>query len=144
VGKNVAGDWLKLEDGSWIFAELVDNAPADLPVATEDVVVDNVDTANASLPQSTPITDTTTISDTTSIVTEPGAETTGTSSSVVDANLRGGPGTTFDLVGSITAGTAFTVVGRNEAGDWLKLENGSWIFGELVTNAPADLPVVSQ
>ena len=62
----------------------------------------------------------------------------------MDANLRSGPGTTFDLTGSITAGTALTIIGRNEAGDWLKLENGAWIFGELVANAPTDLPVAAQ
>lgn len=33
VARNPAGDWLQLASGAWIFANLVDGAPADLPVA---------------------------------------------------------------------------------------------------------------
>ena len=148
VGKNAAGDWLKLDTGAWIFAELVDNIPADLPVASEDAVASDGETPAAVQPEATtPITDTETIATTPPAVEDPvaePAETTGASTAAVDANLRSGPGTTFDLTGSITAGTALTIIGRNEAGDWLKLENGAWIFGELVANAPADLPVATQ
>ena len=148
VGKNAAGDWLKLESGSWIFAVLVDNVPADLPVASEDAVVSDGETPTAVQPEATtPITATETISTTTPAVEEPvaePAETTGTTTAAVDANLRGGPGTTFDLVGSITADTVLIIIARNEAGDWLKLENGAWIFGELVSNPPVDLPVATQ
>ena len=152
VGKNAAGDWLKLESGSWIFAELVDNAPADLPVATEDAPTGNTGTSAVTTPAvttpavTTPAVTTTATTPITTTAVTTGTVTGGTTtaSAAVDANLRGGPGTTFDLVGSITAGTALIVVGRNVAGDWMKLENGSWIFGELVTNAPADLPVVNS
>ena len=31
VGRTAAGDWLKLAGQGWIFAELVDNVPSDLP-----------------------------------------------------------------------------------------------------------------
>ncbi|MCL4835593.1 MAG: SH3 domain-containing protein [Caldilineaceae bacterium] len=127
VGKNAAGDWLKLENGSWIFAELVDNAPANLPVVGED----------SSAPAETPAAEAPAAGETES-------PTPAKSSAAVDANLRSGPGTTFDRVGSITAGTALVIIGRNEAGDWLKLESGAWIFGELVNNPPADLPVAAS
>ncbi|MBI3959298.1 MAG: SH3 domain-containing protein [Chloroflexi bacterium] len=125
VGKNAAGDWLKLESGSWIFAALVNDAPGDLPVVAEDAAANSGDSTAA------PPADATT----------PVAVAPETSS---PANLRSGPGTSFDLVGSIEAGTVLRIVGRNEAGDWLKLDSDVWIFGELVTNAPADLPVVTQ
>ncbi len=136
VGKNAAGDWLKLESGAWIFAELVDNIPADLPVATEEAAPAEVATPAAAAP-GTPAA-------AAPAAGEPVTVTPGGSTAAVDANLRSGPGTTFDLTGSITAGTALTIIGRNEAGDWLKLENGAWIFGELVDNAPTDLPVTAQ
>lgn len=145
VGKNAAGDWLKLENGSWIFAELVDNAPANLPVVAEDAAAVSGNAANPAVPAATtPITETVaatpavgnsaTITPTTSVV----------STAAFDAFLRAGPGKTFDIVGSITVGTALKIVGRNEAGDWLKLDSNVWIFGELVANPPADLPVVTQ
>ena len=31
VGRTAAGDWLKLAGQGWIFADLVDNVPSDLP-----------------------------------------------------------------------------------------------------------------
>lgn len=146
VGKNAAGDWLKLDSGSWIFAELVDNAPADLPVASEDTLASSgtagdVAQPEATTPITTPLTATETVSTTT-----PAGETTAATDPVTngDSNLRAGPGQSFDIVGSVLTGTTLTIIGRNEAGDWLKLENGAWIFGELVANAPTDLPVAAQ
>ncbi|MBX3051233.1 MAG: SH3 domain-containing protein [Caldilineaceae bacterium] len=137
VGKNAAGDWFKLASGSWIFAELVDNAPTDLPVVPETTT----DTTGDTSPTTPAAGEPASTDGTTPATASPA---TGTATTSVDANLRSGPGTTFDLVGSITAGTALTIVGRNEAGDWLKLDSGSWIFGELVTGAPTDLPVTAS
>lgn len=34
VARNAVGDWYQLDNGKWIAAFLVDDAPADLPVAT--------------------------------------------------------------------------------------------------------------
>ncbi|MBX2997950.1 MAG: PD40 domain-containing protein [Caldilineaceae bacterium] len=52
-------------------------------------------------------------------------------------NLRGGPGTTFPIVGNAVAGAEFPILGRNEAGDWYLIDRGaglsSWIFAQLVT-----------
>lgn len=54
-----------------------------------------------------------------------------------NANLRGGPGTHFDVVGSVTGGDALAVIGQNDAGDWYKLQVGgidsAWIAGFLVS-----------
>jgi endonuclease/exonuclease/phosphatase family metal-dependent hydrolase len=58
------------------------------------------------------------------------------------ANLRGGPGTNFPIVGGATRGQLLAVVGRNAAGDWLRLADESWIAAFLVDSAPSGLAVV--
>jgi uncharacterized protein YraI len=50
-------------------------------------------------------------------------------------NVRSGPGTEYDLVGSAAAGETFDVVAKNAAGDWWQVccvagQNG-WVYGEL-------------
>jgi hypothetical protein len=57
------------------------------------------------------------------------------------ANLRKGPGTSFDIAGAAQKGDSITVVGRNQAGDWLKLQDGAWIAKFLVDDVPATLPI---
>lgn len=51
------------------------------------------------------------------------------------ANLRAGPGTTYALVGTATAGQPLAIVDQTPAGDWYQLANGAWIAAFLV-----DLP----
>ena len=58
------------------------------------------------------------------------------------ANLRGGPGLDYPIVAGTTEGQLLTITGRSADGAWYQLGDGSWIFGELVTNPPADVPVV--
>jgi len=140
VGQNAAGDWLQLASGSWIFAELVDNIPTNLPVVAEDV------TAAAPTPEATTTSDAL-ISRIAALKASAGGITATTSLSAttsVEANLRSGPGTTFELRGSILAGTALALIGRNEAGDWLKLDSNVWIFAELVANIPENLPILTE
>lgn len=51
-------------------------------------------------------------------------------------NLRAEPSTSGAIVGSLAYGEAVTVIARNEAGDWLRLDrNGetAWVFANLVT-----------
>ncbi len=66
-------------------------------------------------------------------------------------NLRGGPGTNYAVVGGLPAGAEITLVGRNEAGDWLvvRTEEGeeAWLSGDpefikYDEEAVADLPEV--
>jgi hypothetical protein len=63
----------------------------------------------------------------------------------VDANLRAGPGTQYPILGGTVTGQTLagdlTPVGIATDGQWLALANGSWILAELVTGAPAGLPV---
>ena len=59
-----------------------------------------------------------------------------TTTALQNANLRGGPGTSFDVVGSVAGGDSLTVVGQNVAADWYKLSvesvENAWIAGFLV------------
>ena len=59
------------------------------------------------------------------------------------ANLRVGPGVEFDRVDGVEQGQVLTIVAQDTGEAWLKLEDGSWIFANLVDNVPADLPVES-
>ncbi|MFM7174010.1 MAG: helix-turn-helix domain-containing protein [Caldilinea sp.] len=59
------------------------------------------------------------------------------------ANLRQGPTTDFPVVGAAVEGQELTIVGQLADGSWYVLDNGAWIFGQLVENVPADVPVVA-
>lgn len=59
-----------------------------------------------------------------------------------NANLRSGPGTTYPVAGGVRTGQVLTIIGRNQAGDWLQLADGKWIAAFLVKGAPSGLPVV--
>ena len=59
------------------------------------------------------------------------------------ANLRGGPGTNYPVVGGVRAGDALPIVGQNDDGSWYKLAEGQWIAAFLVDNAPTDLPIAA-
>jgi uncharacterized protein YraI len=72
-----------------------------------------------------------------------------------DINVRGGPGTNYNILGAASQGQRFPVTGKNPAGDWWQINyNGQagWVFGQLVTaqntaavqvaqNIPAPPPV---
>jgi hypothetical protein len=49
-----------------------------------------------------------------------------------NSNLRAGPGTSFQIVGRKRAGDTVTVVGQNNDGSWLQLDDGNWIAAFLV------------
>ena len=57
-------------------------------------------------------------------------------------NVRSGPGTEYDLVGTAANGESFSIVAKNAAGDWWEIcciggQNG-WVFGELATAQNAE------
>lgn len=50
-------------------------------------------------------------------------------------NVRSGPNTGYEVVTMVEAGTVLPVIGRNEAGDWWKVEltdQSGWVFGSFV------------
>lgn len=59
------------------------------------------------------------------------------------ANLRSGPGTDYPILAGLPAGQAITITGRSADGTWFALSDGSWVFAELVSNPPADVPVAA-
>ena len=203
VAQDTGGAWLKLEDGSWIFAALVDNVPADLPVesgeATEaetddsgadeetsdetpppaDEAEQDADDTDSTQPpdssddeqdeqtgddeQNTQTDDeqdeqtgedeqdTQTGDDEQNEQTgedeqsdEDEQDTQDESVPVVlatvntDANLRNGPGLEATIVDSAPVGTQVTVVSRSDDDQWLELDNGFWIFANLVDILPAE------
>lgn len=64
-----------------------------------------------------------------------------------NANLRGGPGTEYQVVGGAAAGQRLegnlAVVGQSADGQWLALANGVWVSLSLVTGAPGGLAVAN-
>lgn len=58
------------------------------------------------------------------------------------ANLRAGPGTNYDKIGSAASGQVLDIIARNPAGDWYQLRGGAWISADLVTAAPV-VPVAA-
>lgn len=53
-----------------------------------------------------------------------------------NVNVRSGPGTVYPAIGRLTAGQSFDVLGRNDAGDWIKFDfNGrdGWVTFALVS-----------
>ena len=60
------------------------------------------------------------------------------------ANLRDGPTIEANVIGQISADTVVTLTGRNSDGSWFQIDDGSWVVGFVVQNAPATLPIVMQ
>lgn len=65
-------------------------------------------------------------------------DTVSNATALESANIRNGPATDFEVIDSIVEGAEIVVNGRNETGDWLRIElPGSprlgWIFAPLVT-----------
>lgn len=68
-------------------------------------------------------------------------------------NLRSGPGTQFEMLGTLTGGTPVTVVDANEGFDWFEIEYAesetgtAWVYGPWITfqvqSASASLPADS-
>ena len=129
VGKFATDNWYLLDTGAWIFGELLASAP-DVP----EVNADGTPVGSTPAPSTEAAPAPTTV---------PGATAASPTANTI-ANLRAAPNTSAAITGSTTVGQALVVVGKNAAGDWLKLESGAWIFAELVDNIPADLPVASE
>ncbi|HEX2994675.1 MAG TPA: CARDB domain-containing protein [Anaerolineales bacterium] len=74
-----------------------------------------------------------------------------TVTAAVTANVRSGPDTAYDIVGSLTPGQTATIVGRNDAYTWWYIDypgasgGHAWISGTVVTSAcvPSVVQVVA-
>lgn len=136
VGRFASDDWYLLENGAWIFGALLSQAVTEVPLVNEQGQI--TEGPNAGQPVLPP-SDTTAATPTPEAAAPTSVETTTT----VTANLRGGPATTFEVVGSVEAGATVVVTGQNNTGDWFQLQDGSWVFGELLTTPPTGVPVVT-
>jgi uncharacterized protein YraI len=61
-----------------------------------------------------------------------------------NANLRAGPGTTFAVVGQAPLGQAVQIAAISEDGGWYLLGTGAWIANFLVADQPTNVPVVND
>jgi hypothetical protein len=64
-------------------------------------------------------------------------------------NVRSGPNTSYKIVTTLEPGTSLPVIGKNEAGDWWKVDLGNeqvgWVFGSFVEfSGDADSVPVTQ
>jgi outer membrane lipoprotein-sorting protein len=62
-------------------------------------------------------------------------------------NVRGGPGTTYPVIGGLYPKQVVRVVGKSQAGDWWAIDlegQTGWVFAELVdfSGDPASVPVL--
>ena len=62
---------------------------------------------------------------------------------VIDADLRTGPGSAYDLVAPAAARRPLLLVGCNEDCSWFMTDTGVWVAGVLLDRPPARLPVVT-
>jgi len=67
-----------------------------------------------------------------------------------DLNVRNGPGTQYDVIGLLTAGTTIEIVGRNEASSWWYIvypagpDQRGWISSEFApANNPDNIPLAN-
>jgi hypothetical protein len=65
-------------------------------------------------------------------------------SAAKDANLRGGPGTDYPIVGGVKAGAPLNIVERTSKGDWYRLASSAWIASFLVQNPPSNPPIAKN
>jgi hypothetical protein len=135
VARDALAEWLLLREGNWIATVVIGQAPANLPVADADFVAALRDAAETATPTPVPPTQVPTATP----VVAPFVPFTVTTTT--NANLRAGPGTDFDVVGNTVFAQVLTIIGRNEAGDWLRLDNGNWISASLVSGVPTGITI---
>ena len=155
VGRSADGEWYLLESETWLFAALVVEA-VDVPVVAEDAVPGSLPTVETDAPPpetDAPLPETDAPPPETDAplpeTDAPPLETdAGQPKPVViaplGANLRVGPGIGFDRTDGVEQGRVLIIVAQNPGGEWLKLEDGSWIFAALVDNVPLNLPEESE
>lgn len=145
VAQSADQSWLLLDSGYWVSVLVVDAVPANLPQATEaQITALRQASSSVALPAPTPVA--TAVPTATTEATTPTTPTVTGPTVTVDANLRSGPGTEFEILGGTVTGQVLTIVGRNADGSWFRLDNGGWVASRLVVNPPAidTVPVVNN
>jgi len=147
------GLWCETAEGNWLTTGLLDGIPPALrPAATVAATAAEAPAAEATeaveaetvsllglLPTPTVLA----AAESPATVPAP-APTPAGPRAAESANLRGGPGTAYAVVGGVEAGQVLAVTGQSVAGDWYRLENGAWIAAFLVADAPAGVAVVAE
>ncbi len=119
-------EWLYLQNGHWIYADLVSEPRVFRIINTDEVIG--------------PVGDIT--------VTEISQEQIGQSQdkgylatviSETGAGIRSGPGLVYALVATKPLGQEVAYVAQNENGDWLLLEDGNWIAAYQVSTRGIDV-----
>jgi len=127
------GDWWEIEIGGsengWIIDEFViqnnDTSVVNASASTTDQAsVEDNSVSSAAAPVEAPAA---TVPDYPSV------------SAGQILNLRGGPGTNYNVVGQLNTNTPYRIIGKNEAGDWWQIDQGNgqsaWVIGQLVAAA---------
>ncbi len=143
------GDWWEIEIGGsengWIIDEFV--------AKTADTSVVSASTASAAKESATTAVEAAAAP--AESAAAPVADYANVSASQI-VNLRGGPGTNYDVVGQLNPSTPYRILGKNEAGDWWQVDKGNgeaaWIIGQLVSAAgdtqsiavAADIPAAPE
>lgn len=126
------------------------NLPISQPAANPDVIGTAVElTAAAKLTEMAgSVTPAVTASPTFTATVSAPTQCSPLVTAAVNANVRSGPGTAYDIVGALNLGQTATVAGRNDASTWWYIDypagsgNHAWIAGSVTT--ASCLPVILQ
>jgi len=151
AGQDDSGNWYHLTNGQWIAAFLVDtqaSVPLLAPTATKPMTstVILVPTAVISTGLKTAIlvpTPTPTVPATPSPLPTVASIPLAASKTVTalrDANLRGGPSTSYPITGGVSSGQTLTLTGHNADSSWFQLTSGAWIAAFLINDGSAPAP----
>ena len=124
-------EWLYLQNGHWIFADL----------ASESNVYRIIKTVETTAPfDEFPVTEFS--QEHIGQVLGPGYRATVTSES--GAGIRSGPGLEYELVATAPLGQEFVYLAQSENGEWLLLEDGDWIYAFHVSTQGFDRTLAAE
>jgi uncharacterized protein YgiM (DUF1202 family) len=137
---------------SWLTRlALSEEAPSSTPMPRATSAVGQVSleqtTATEHVTNTPTNTTTPTRTSTPTLTPEPTPTPVGSVSAIANANLRGGPGTVYEVVGSVSAGDVLFVYGRTSDG-WLQVDGTGtlWIASSLVNlnQSLSDIPIADD